>query len=240
MLGLSLALATVLAQVISEEPVDQTRPAPGAWRSSRQVVHVAFGAAAWPGLRRIGRIDAAPGWQPFHSQGFVLQGAYRYNVLHRGGAELLLGASGGLSVTRAGSPEGTPVSHDGTASSDLWLLSTGLSATADARLQAAAGPLRPFVSGGAGVYDLTLAIEQTGGLVSTTDTEVLHRTRPMAWLGAGGDYRFGPPELCWGIVAEVRVQLVNMGSARDVASGGGSMKGPIYTFTVGALLGVGH
>jgi hypothetical protein len=61
----------------------------------------------------------------------------------------------------------------------------------------------------------------------------------MAWLGAGADYRFGSPYACWGLVAELRVQFVDMGASPSFASSAGTLQGPIYWFTLGGLFGWG-
>jgi len=236
---LGLVLATALAQVISEEPVEPASAIPVVWRSSRQVIGFSMGAAAWPGLRGMGRLEAPPGWAPFAGTGFALLVSYRYNALYLGGAELLLGASGDLFVTRSGRPDGVPVDHAGDPAPKLWMLSTGVGLTADAQLQRAAGPTRPFLAAGLGALDLTIGTEEPG-LASQTEEEFLGRWKPLAWIGAGVDHRFGPPELCWGLVAEVRAHAVNMGRPGRIAPSAPSLRGPIYTLTLGLLLGLGH
>lgn len=234
---LGLALATALAQVISEEPVEPASATPVVWRSSRQVIAFSMGAAAWPGLRAIGPLAARPGWAPFAGTGFALLASYRYNALYFGGAELLLGASGDLFVTRSGRPAGVPVNRTGDPAPDLWMLSTGVALSADAQIQRATGPLRPFAAAGLGALDLTIGTEEPG-LASQTEEQFLGRWRPLAWLGAGLDYRFGPPELCWGLVTEIRVHAVNMGRPGRLAPSATSLRGPIYTLTLGLLLGL--
>jgi hypothetical protein len=88
---------------------------------------------------------------------------------------------------------------------------------------------------------LSMAIEETGKSTSSVnDQELFSRSRPMAWLGAGADYRFAATESGWGLVAEVRVQFVDMGAAPSFASSAGTLRGPIYWITLGPLVGLGR
>lgn len=233
-----LVLALTLGQVISEEPVEPTPSAPVAWHSSRQLLGLSAGASAWSGLRGLGPIATPPGWGPFAPAGFAMMVSYRLNLVRRGPFELLVGPSMALFVTRGGSPASVPLDQSGAPNSDLRLVATGLPITLDARVQLAEGTLRPFLELGGGFYGLQIATEQ-GDIASITDRVVLDRWRPTAWVGGGGDVRFGAPELCWGLFAEVRLYAVNFGPTGGF-SGVGSVHGPIYTFTVGGLIGFGH
>lgn len=237
--ALALVLAAALGQVISEEPPPPTQAAPQVWRSSRGLLSFSGGVALWPGLERLGRLAPPPGWGPFASAGFALQAGYFHNAFYFAGAELLVGARGGLIVTRGGDPDAVPLDAAGKPSPDLRLVATELEVTADLRVQRAAGPLRPFASLGAGVHSLSVATER-GDFVSVQEKEYLKSTSPVVWAGVGLDYRFGPPELCWGFFAEARARALNVGSAAALAAGARSLHGPSYTFNLGVLVGVGH
>jgi hypothetical protein len=170
-----------------------------------------------------------------------MDASYLYNAFSFHGAELLLGASAGLTVTRAGSPAGVPKDQAGQPLPDWWLIATSGFASLDTRLQSSAGPFRPFASAGVGIMGLTMAIEETGTTTSSVnDQELFSRSRPMVWLGAGADYRFGSTETGVGLVAELRVQFVDMGAAPSFASSAGTLRGPIYSITVGGLIGWGR
>jgi hypothetical protein len=238
--GFGLALAMALSQVLPAEPVERAPAEAPPQRSSRQVLALSFGAAIWPGLRDLGQLQVPPGWAPFEEVGFTMEASYLHHAFHLHGADVLLGASVGLNVTRAGSPDGVPLNPAGQPGPGWWLIATGVFGSVDARLQASAGPFRPFASAGVGAMNLTMAVEEAGKMFSSLSAQdVFYRSRPMAWLGAGADYRFGPPEFCWGLVAEFRVQFVDMGAAPSFASSAGTLRGPIYSITLGPLLGWG-
>jgi hypothetical protein len=236
--GIGLALAMALSQVLPAEAVEPAPAVAVPRRSSRHVLALSFGAAVWPGLPELGRLHVAPGWAPFNEVGFTIEASYLYNAFDLHGAELLLGASAGLNTTRAGSPAGVPLNPAGQPVPGWWLIATSVYASADIRLQVSAGPFRPFASAGVGAMNLTMAVEEVGGWVPAVNVQDLfYRSRPMAWLGAGADFRSGPPESCWGVVAELRVQFVDMGAAPSFASSAGTLRGPIYSITLGALFG---
>jgi hypothetical protein len=240
MIGVGLALDLALSQVISEEPREPAAEAPAVWRSSRLAAAISFGAAAWPGLRDMGRLEVPPGWAAFEDAGFAVTLAFLANAAALGRAELILGADLSLFTTRAGSPSGVPVDAAGQPAPGLWLLSSGTSISVDARLQPAAGPFRPYAAVGAGALNLVWSVDKPGFLNPATGTEVLDRWRPLLWLGLGADYRFGPPELCWGLFVEARVQFVDLGTVPGAAPSGGSLRGPIYGLALGGLIGWGH
>ena len=235
-----LALALALSQALPVEPVQPATARAVPSRSSGHLLALSFGAAAWPGLRDLGRLQVAPGWAPFGEIGFAMEASYLYNALYFHGAELLLGASGGLSITRAGSPAGVPQDPAGHPLPGWWLIATSVYASVNTRLQASPGPFRPFASAGVAAMNLTMAVEEAGKVGGSANSQDLfYRSRPMAWLGAGADYRFGQPDACWGLVAEFRVQFVDMGASPSFASSAGTLQGPIYWITLGGLVGWG-
>jgi len=235
MLPIGMLIAVALGQVISEEPVVPSPAPPVTMRSSRQLLAISMGAAAWPGLKALGSLQTPPGWGPFDAWNMAFFGSYRLNVARIGGAELLVGPSAGLMVARAGAPGDVPLDQNGRPNPDLHLVATVLPLTMDARVQLAEGALRPFIEAGAGYTGLFIDVEQ--GLV--TDRGVLDRWRPTWWVGVGGDLRFGPPELCWGLFAQVRLLQASFGPTNGLSEVG-TLRGPVYTFSLGALIGVGH